>query len=401
MSLYKYRAKDGPENIIAGKIEAKSKEEAIAKVNQMGYVPVQVEEEDLKATLSFVFPNKVKSRDITNFSRQLASFVKSGMPIVRAFTIISEQTESPYLKDVLENIRSELRDGRTLSSALANYPRLFSSFYIAMVRGGENSGALQEVLLTLADYGQKQQEIISRVRMALVYPAVMACVATGTIIFMFVFVMPRMTRIFSSIGEDLPAITKFLITISNGLRSSWTWILLAIAIMFFIVKRKSKTGAIGTAISRLRISLPIFGKLALRAELARFSRTLELLMKNGILILKAIELAIPTVNNGLIREELRRSQKDLAQGDSFGKSLKKSMVFPSFMTNLLIMGEESGNLEEALSEIANSYERETAETVKTMTTLLEPVIILVMGVIVGLIVIAMLLPVFQLNLMVR
>lgn len=403
MPLYKYRAKDGPENIIEGQIEAETEKEAIEKVHQLGYLPVRITKEitESKSGLASAsaFLGKIKLRDITIFSRQLASFMKSGMPILRALAIISQQSQNLHLRNMLDSIRVKVRDGEKFSSALSNYPRVFPPLYIAMVRAGEDSGALQEVFLRIADHRQKQEEIISRVRMALVYPAVMATVAAGTILFMFTFVMPRLMKIFSNIGEDLPAVTKILISISKWLCLGWPWIISGIAVIFFIIRRGARTKAGETALSRFKLRLPLFGNLIRRTELARFSRTLELLLKNGIPILKAIKITIPVLNNEALRQELMRSCKELEQGASFGKGLKKSKLFPEFMSNLLIMGEESGRLEETLSEIAASYERETEEAVKVMTTLLEPLVILVMGIVIGFIVIAMLLPVFQINLM--
>ncbi len=403
MPLYKYRAKDGPENIIEGQIEAETEKEAIEKVHQLGYLPVRITKEirETKSGLASAsaFLGKIKLRDITIFSRQLASFMKSGMPILRALTIIAQQSQNLHLRNMLDSIRVKVRDGEKFSLALSNYPRVFPPLYIAMVRAGEDSGALQEVFLRIADHRQKQEEIISRVRMALVYPAVMATVAAGTILFMFTFVMPRLMKIFSNIGEDLPVVTKILISISKWLCLGWPWIISGIAVIFLIIRQGARTKAGETALSRFKLRLPFFGNLIRQTELARFSRTLELLLKNGIPILKAIKITIPVLNNEVLRQELMRSCKELEQGASFGKALKKSKLFPAFMSNLLIMGEESGRLEEALSEIAASYERETEEAVKVMTTLLEPLVILVMGIVIGFIVIAMLLPVFQINLM--
>jgi type II secretory pathway component PulF len=404
MPLYKYRAKDGPEHIVEGQIEAKNKEEAIEKINQMGYLPVRLGEEVVGRKQGKVprslFSAGLRTHDITIFSRQLASFLKSGMPILRALSIISAQSENHRLKDMIESIRAEVRDGKVFSAALAKFPRVFSPLYIAMVRTGEDSGTLPEALMRVVAYRQKQEEIFSRIRMALVYPAIMASVAIATIVFMFTFVMPRLMRIFSNIGEDLPLATKVLIAISTGFRQWWPVIILVGTVIFFIVKHQF-TKAHAVRLSRLKLRLPLFGNLISRAELARFSRTLELLIRNGIPILKAIEVAIPTVNNELIRQQLRKSCKDLERGASFGKSLQKSALFPAFMSNLIIIGEESGQLDEALCEIANSYEKETEEAIKMMTTLLEPMIIFVMGAVVGFIVIAMLLPVFQINLMVK
>lgn len=402
MTLYKFRAKHGSEKVINGHIEATTREEAIDKVNQMGYIPVEVKEETVGSKQRrHLFSGKVKSSHVTIFSRQLASFMKSGMPILRALTIISEEAENHSLKAMFDSIRAEMKDGKTLSSALANYPKVFPALYIAMVRTGEDSGTLPEVFVRIADHRQKQEGIISQVRMALVYPILMACVGMATIGFMFAFVMPRLMRIFTTIGGELPLVTKILISISNGLRSYWPWLVLGIALLVFVVRQNLRTKTGRVIFSRLKLSLPVFGDFTRKAELARFARTLELLIRNGIPILKAIKTSIPILDNEVIREELWRSCKELEQGSSFGKSLKRSTLFPAFMTNLLIVGEESGRLDEALSEIADSYERQTNETIKVMTTLLEPVMILIMGTVVGFIVIAMLLPVFQINLMVQ
>ena len=399
MTLYRYFAKDGPENIIEREIEAETEKKAIEKVYQLGYIPVRIIESNPKTVSASL--GKIKLRDIIIFIRQLASFVRSGMPILSALAVISEQSQSLHLRSMLDDIRIRVKNGMTFSSALSNYPQVFPQIYIAMIRAGEDSGTLGEMFLTIANHRQKQEEIISRVRMALIYPAVMATVAVGTIVFMFVFVMPRLMNIFSNIGEDLPVITRILILVSKWLRLGWPWIISGIAVTFFIIKQRVKTKVGEAALSRFKLSLPLFGNLIRRTELARFNRTLELLLKNGIPILKAIKITIPVLGNEAFRQELTHSCKELEQGASFGGSLKKSKLFPAFMTNLLIVGEKSGNLEEVLSEIANSYERESDETMRVMTTLLEPLIILVMGVIIGFIVIAMLLPVFQINLMVQ
>lgn len=403
MPLYKYRAKNGPKDIIEGQIEAETEKEAIEKIHQLGFLPVRIAREITKSKSKrvsvSVFLGKIKSRDITIFSRQLASFIKSGMPILRALTILSQQSENSCLKNMLNGIREKVRDGGAFSSVLSGYPRIFPPLYIAMIRAGEESGTLGEVFLKIANHRQKQEEIVSRVRMALAYPLLMICVAVVTIIFMLTFVMPKLMHVFSNLGGDLPAATKVVIAISNGLRLWWPWIILGAAIIFFIVRQRIRTKAGKAALSRFKLRLPLLGNLIRRAELARFNRTMELLIRSGISILKAIEISIPVLDNEAIKQELLRSCKELEQGASFGKSLKKSTLFPAFMSNLLIMGEESGNLEEVLSEIANTYESETEEAIKVMTTLLEPLAILVMGVVVGFIVIAMLLPVFQINFM--
>jgi type II secretory pathway component PulF len=404
MAKFKYRAKDGLKNV-EGIIEAQNKEEVVEKINLMGYVPVRIEEgaKEVKSqsVTSGVFFAKIKSRDISIFTRQLASLIKSGVPILKALNIISNQSDNPYLKSMLTTIQAEVRDGKAFSATLVNYPKVFSSLYVAMVRSGESSGTLQEVLLKIADYRQKQEQIISHVRAALAYPIFMAIVGAGTIFFMFTFVMPRLMRIFERIGQDLPLPTKVLMAISAGLQKWWPGIIIGLVALVFLVKKGAKTKAQKRFFSQLKLKLPLIGEFVYKSELARFSRTMEVLIKSGIPILDALEIAVPILDNEIIKEEVAKSGKDLREGSSFGRSLESAKSVPEFMASLIIVGEESGKLDEAMAEIATSYERDTDESVRMMTSLLEPLMILVMGLVVGFIVISMLLPIFQMNTMVQ
>jgi general secretion pathway protein F len=405
--LYKYRAKKGPQEVTEGYLEAQTEKEAIEKVSQMGYLPLHLQVQGQEEKGPGSIPGRgehfgrVKSKEITVFSRQLSSLLKSGVPILRAINIISEQSQNPNLRALLENIHRQVKDGGTFSGSLAKFGRAFSPLYIAMIRTGEDSGNLPDVLLRIADYRSKQEEMLSRLRMALAYPALMALVGTGTIIFMFAFVIPRLTGIFTNMGQSLPLPTRMLIAISRVIRESWVWIAVVAVMAVVIVRRQLQTRVGRISFSVFMLRLPIFGKFTLKAELARFARTLEVLIKSGIPILKAIDIAIPVLDNEIIKEQLGQSYKELEQGGSFGRSLKKSKILPVFMSDLIIVGEESGKLDEALHEVANAYERDTDEEVRIMSSLLEPLLILGMGLIVGFIVMAMLLPIFEINLMIK
>ena len=403
MAIYRFKAKKGPDDIVEQNIEAASESEAVEKITQMGYLPMRIEEVSAVSAARNIPESKVKlkirSRDLTIFSRQLASLLKSGVPILSALNIISEQAEDVALKGIIRSIHSSIKEGARFSSVLAEYPSIFSSLYIALIRAGEDSGSLSESLLRIADYRTKQEEMLSRFRMALAYPILMAVVGMGTVIFMLTFVMPRLLKIFLDMGQNLPLPTKILISVSTGLRQWWVWAVLAAAILIIIRQTKTKTAKFSLSVLSLRI--PVFGAFVLKTELARFCRTLELLLKSGIPILKAINIAIPVIDNELIKEQLKISYKELEQGGSFGKSLKNSRLFPLFLTNLIIVGEESGKLNDALSESASSYERDTDESIRVLANLLEPLMILVMGLIVGFIVVAMLLPIFEINVMTR
>ncbi len=403
MPLFKYIAKDGTKNI-EGVVESVSREEAVEEISRMGYLPVRVtaKTEDSKkdkVSPKHIFASKVKSKDVTIFSRQLASFVKSGVPILRGLSIIAQQSDNPAFREVLESIHADIKEGAAFSVALKKYPKIFSPLYVAMIYSGESSGNLHEVLTRIADYRQKQEAIVTRVRSALAYPALMMVVGGGTIFFMLTFVMPRLMRIFSRMEQELPAATQFLLSLSTVLRQGWVFLLIGLIAVVFRFKQGAKTRAQKVIISRIKLRLPILGNFYYKSELGRFCRTLELLIKSSLPILSAIKTAVPILDNTLIQDELMKSYKDLEEGSSFGKSMAYSKMFPTFMTSLIIIGEESGRLDEALGEVASTYERDTDETIKILTSLLEPVLILVMGLIVGFIVVAMLLPIFEINMM--
>ena len=405
MPTFKYHAKNGSKNI-EGLLDARDREDAVEKLHQMNYIPVRIEQTTQDANKNqskarWLFLNRVRSRDITLFSRQLASLTKSGVGILSALTIIARQFSNPLFKNILDDIQNEVKNGNELSSAIARHPKIFSPLYIAMVRSGEASGMLEDILVKLADYRQKQDEIFSRVRSALAYPVLMGFVGTGTIFFMLTFVMPRLRRVFDRAGQELPLPTQILLAISSILQQWWVVILIALGVIILLIKQGAKTDIQKNFISRLQLSLPIVGSFIHKNELARFSRTLELLIKSGIPILKAIGITAPVVNNELIKTELKNTQQELEQGGSLGNSLRGSRLFPEFMTSLIIVGEKSGRMDEALAEVAASYERDTDEAIKVMVSLLEPIMILVMGIIVGFIVIAMLLPIFQMDVMAR
>ncbi len=405
MANYSYRAKKGLQEIVNGTIEAASEKEAIEKISALGYLPVSLtqaqEGQKTPVVLAHKTPGRIKGRQITVFSRQLSSLLRSGVPILTAINIIREQSENVNFKTVLQDIYNVIKNGGTFSSALETYPKYFPVLYIAMVRTGENSGALPASLLRIADYRAKQEELVSRFRMAMAYPILMALVGVGTVIFMLTFVMPRLMGIFSNMGQNLPLPTQILLAISRGLRQYWLWIALGIIAVILLVKQQLKTKIGRLSWSILKLHIPIFGNFALKADLACFSRTLELLIKSGLPILRALQISVQVLNNEVIKEKLIRSHRDLEQGGSFGRSMRDSKLLPLFMVNLISVGEESGNLASALGEVADSYERDTDEMIRIMSSLLEPLMILVMGLIVGFIVVAMLLPVFEINMLAR
>lgn len=408
MPMYRYRVKKDGKEISEDTIEAASEKEAVEKLSRMGLLPLHIEEvtgeaaqKERAVPAAALTRGRVKSRETTVFTRELASLFKSGVPILTALDIIREQSENAYLKQVLMDIHEAVKQGSTFSDALAKYPRIFPPIYIAMVKTGENSGALPEVLFGIADYRAKEEEMVSRFRMAMAYPALMALVGAGTIVFMFTFVIPRLTKIYVNMGEMLPLPTRILLALSGFLRQGWPAIVVVLVVAIFIFRRQFKTATGKKIWSQFTLRLPLFGKFVVKAELARFCRTFGLLIRSGVPILTAINIAVPVLENEVIKGHISHSCKELEQGGTFGRSLKNSKIIPLFMSNLIRVGEESGKLQDALEEVAGSYERDTEETIRIMSSLLEPLMILVMGLVVGFIVVAMLLPIFDMNTMMR
>ena len=419
MATFKYRAKENHGETVEGLIEAETEDEALEKVNRLGYIPIRIEpttaekkkepevkvkevseDRGIQSKARIKLSEKIKGKEITAFGRQLASLIRAGVPILKAIGTISEQSENPVFKKMLEQIYDDVKNGAPFSQSLDKFSDFFPPLYVALVSAGEFSGNLDQSLLRITEYRQKQEEILSRVRSALIYPVLMALTGVGTIIFMLVFVMPRLLGVFSRLGGELPLPTRILIQASQWTRSPWLWGVV-MAVFFFMALRFRKKAKQSAAMSLFMLRLPLLGSFTLKVQIARFARTMELLIKSGISVIEAIQTAAPVINSTILRNDLLMCLQDIKEGGSFGKSLKKSKRFPSFMINLLSVGEESGKLDEALGEIANFYERESDEATRIITSLLEPLMILSMGLVVGFIVIAMLLPMFEINMMVR
>ncbi|HLD69520.1 MAG TPA: type II secretion system F family protein, partial [Candidatus Omnitrophota bacterium] len=327
--------------------------------------------------------------------------LKAGVTILRALEIVGAQTRNPNFKAIIATLGAEIRDGRSFSDALSDYPKIFSPFYINLIRVGEESGKLREVLLDITAYQRSQEEILTKLKSAMVYPLFMGGVGLLTVIFILTFVLPRILGLFSSLQENLPLPTAILLSISQFLKIGWYWVILGVILIWFLSSRFINSPRGKTLISRLRLRLPGLGPFTLKVELGRMARTLEILLKSGIPILRALQIATPVLNNELIKEAFSRSQADLAKGNSLGLSLRQSPLIPVVVSDLVVVAEETGSLTEIFHEIAETYEEETKETIKVMTTLMEPVMILVVGSVVGFIVFAMLLPIFQIDALVR
>ncbi len=411
MAKFNYEAKKGPKEIIKGTIEAENQNAAVDKLSQMGYVPTRLipagkesprEEfsgpDVTKQIRPFGFLKKVRAKDLTIFTEQLASLVKAKVPLLEAMNILYEQTENVDLKRIISRIHSEIKDGTTLSRSLSRYPKVFPKIYINMVESGEIAGVLEETLKRLAEFRNKEEEIKAKVASALAYPIFIVIVGIATVFILLTFIIPRMASLFNEIGQKLPLPTRLLLSLSSQVKNYWYWALLIVILIVVILKRSGAGKKEKIVFDKLKLKLPLVGSFIKKSVMARFSRTLALLLANGIPVFQAIKITIPTLSNEIIKLEIESVHKNIIDGMSLEQSMKKSSSFPRFMINMLVVGERGGNLEEALLEVANFYERELNKTTKIITSLLEPAIILLMGLVVGFIVFAMLLPIFQISL---
>ena len=411
MPIFVYKAKKGPQEIIEGTLEAETREVAIAKIDQMGFVPIRVtvlrnllgketkgaKESEIKPFTHISLFQRVRPRDVTVFTEQLASLVRSKVPLFEAINILSTQTENTILKKIISSISSELREGKTLSKSLSKYPQVFPSLYINMVSSGEAGGILDETLTRIAKFRQEEEELRSKISAALAYPIFIIIVGLITILLLLTFGIPRLVSLFNEVGQSLPLPTQILISLSRGIRSYWYWILLAVVFLIFLLRRRKATNKEKIIFDRFKLRLPVVGNLLKKSLLARFARTFATLLANGIPVFQALEITLPALDNEIFRMELEKVHSDIIAGSSFDQSMKKSLWFPSFMINMIAVGEKGGNLKDALLEISNFYEHEVNTIMKLITSLLEPIIILVMGLLVTFIVLAMLLPIFQIN----
>lgn len=402
MLRYAYTAKINPQKTIRGDIEAESEQEAINKLTKLGYFPISIEVEklslDKKDILHF---RRISSKDIALFTSQLSNLIESGVNIISALRIIANQNTNKYLKIIINDIIGKIEGGRPLSESLGFYPTLFSNLYTAMIHSGEIGGNLEEALKHLAAFLEKEYEFKNSVRAALTYPLFVFVIGALTVIILIAFVIPRLVSMFEGMGQILPLPTRVLISLSAFLQNYW-WLIAALIFISVFLLRRTYLNAQGRLFwDRLKLKPAIGGEITLKTEISRFMRTLSLLLSSGMPIIYSLDISTSVVQNQVLVLTMQKFKDQISKGASFSSCLQDSKLFPSFVTNIVRVGEESGTLEKSLMRIADNYERDVDSALKTLTRLLEPVIILVIGLIVGFIVLAMLLPIFQINIIVR
>lgn len=397
MPLFKYVAKDKDGRSITGTMEAVSNIALVDALRQKEYIIISLEEAKEKAKpISFGGGAGIKMDDLVIFSRQLATMVDAGIPLVGALDALQEQMENKGFKNVVKRVRDDVEGGQSLSEALSKQPNVFSAFFINMVKAGESSGNLDEILDRVAVYMEKTIALLRKVKSSLIYPAVVVTMAILITTFLMVKVVPTFESIFVSIGVTLPVPTQILINISHIIRRYLLPLIITLGLGIFAVSQVIKTDKGRLAFDTFLLKIPVIGKLLRKVAIARFARTLSTLQKSGVSILTALEIVGKTSGNKVIEAAVMKTKMSIKEGESIAQPLTASKVFPPMVTRMISVGEQTGKLEEMLGKVADFYESEVDAAVSGLTSLIEPLIIAFLGIVVGGIVVSMFLPIVKL-----
>ena len=402
MPTFSYKAKQGPGRTVEGEISAENHPSAVAKLERMGLSPVSLEEVTGGKRVARQKRHRVRGREITIFTRQLAGLLRAGVPILRALTTIQQQTENASFQVVIRDIAGGVRDGRTFSESLARFPALFPDLYVNMVRSGESAGLLDEILLRLAEARESDDELKARVVSAIAYPALVLAVGAVSVFVILAFFLPRIVHLFDGMAQALPLPTRMVLGVSSVFSHYWGWLIVVMGLAVLLGRRYLKTEAGRLAVDGYVLRLPVIGNFARDTDVVRFARTLSLLVKAGISVDRALALAGNTLANRRLRDAIvAAAEETVRQGSTIADGFKRRPEIPEFVTNMVAVGEESGRLDEVLVEVAAFYQRELDRDLRHVTTLLEPILILLIGLVVGFIIFAMLLPIFQIGQTIR
>jgi type IV pilus assembly protein PilC len=395
MPLFEYTARNSANGQIQkGQVDVKSREEVSAYLRKNRMILVSVREAPKKITLGGS-KGRVTTRDTVIFTRQFATMINAGLPLVQSLTILAEQTENKALKEVTKAVVHDVESGNTLADAFSKHPKAFTNLYVNMVAAGEAGGILDTILLRLAVFLEKSDALMRKVKGAMIYPAVIFSVAIIAIAVLLIFVIPTFQSMFASVNMELPLPTRVVIWMSEMLIGFWWMILATMGGVAFAVKRYYNTTGGRRQIDRLLLHAPVLGDIIRKSAVSRFTRTLGTLISSGVSILDGLEITAKTAGNMVIHDAVMESRQSIAGGETIAAPLEKSKVFPPMVISMIAVGEQTGGLDEMLTKIADFYDEEVDVAVSSLLSLMEPVMIVVLGVIVGGMVVAMYLPIFD------
>lgn len=400
MNEFTYSAKDDQGKTQSGKIQAEDKEKAAENLKARGYHVVTikpVKPTGMSMNVKLPGSGKVKTKAIVVFTRQFATMVSAGVPMLRSLTTLKEQTSSANLKEMLGQVVTDVQGGAQLSDAMAKHPKAFSDVYINMVRAGETGGILDQILNRLANQVEKDAQIKSKFKSAMVYPVVVTLVAVGAVGFLMVGVVPKLASILEGAGGELPPQTKIILGISDFLTTKWYIIIAAVAIGIFLFKRFTATESGKYKYHKLLLRVPVFGNIILKVNVARFARTFSSLMSAGVTVIDSLEVTKGALTNEVVKKAIGDSVQNIKNGGNIADSLGQSKVLPAIIIQMTAVGEETGKIGEVLDKVAEFYEEEVDQITSSLSSIIEPILIVGLGGIVGFIVMSVLGPILSIQ----
>jgi type IV pilus assembly protein PilC len=404
MASYQYTARDKTGNSTTGVIEAESRQDLMRKLRDKGLVPTSISDSrssqargGRKLVRGTTKGRKVKSEEMILFTRSLATMVNAGLPLMQGIDVMIEQTERQNFKQVLTQIGHDIEAGLTFSDALKKHPRVFSELYASMVRAGEASGNLDGILVQLAEYLEATEKLKRDIRSAMTYPVIALAIVVTIAGGLLVFIVPRFQEIFDSLGGTLPAPTLLLITVSNALRKYLLIIVGVVVLLILGIRYYYSTPPGRLQIDALLLRMPVFGPLFRKVAISRFARTMSTLTRSGVPVLAALEIVERTIGNEVIARAVKGSQASIKAGATIADPLARSGVFPVMVTRMIDVGEKTGSLDELLTKLSEFYDQQVEATIAGLTAMIEPILILFLGIVVGGMVLALFMPIFMLS----
>jgi type IV pilus assembly protein PilC len=395
-TTYDYKVRDPGGKLITGQLVGDNESLVVRKLREMGMTPVEVKKHKDGIQMEInLRPGRVKLKELSVFCRQFATMVNSGLPILRALAILAEQTDSKELEKVLTSVRLEVEHGASLSGGMSKHPKAFNDLFISMIKAGETGGVLDTVLLQLADMIEDEVELRRKIKSAMTYPIAVVCLVVLIMGAMLLFVVPQFQSIYTSLGSQLPLPTRILLGMSNTVRADW-WLVIAVAVgASFGFRRFKKTPQGRLQIDRIKLKAPVFGALFHKVALARMAGTFGMLLQAGVPILQALEIVKDTVNNKVMAAALEDVKASVREGESISGPLAKHGIFPPMVVQMIAVGEETGAVDTMLEKVSTFYTSEVEAAVDALTSLIEPLLIAVIGGAVGAAVIALYMPMFN------
>ncbi|MCP4634177.1 MAG: type II secretion system F family protein [candidate division Zixibacteria bacterium] len=394
MPLFEYKGKTMAGSPIQGTLNAKNRQELERILRKRRILATDVSKKPSQINISFG-QKKVKKIDVSRFTRQFSTMISAGLPMVQCLEILAQQSENPAMRKVINEIKEGVQGGATLSEAMSKHKKVFDELYVNMVEAGEIGGALDVILIRLAGFREKADALTRKVKGAMVYPIVVLIVATGVTFAMLTFIVPVFAKMFAGLGTELPTPTLVILAISNWLKANVINMAIGAIAAVFLYKWYTKKPSGRLNIDKFKLRMPLLGDLIRKSSVSRFTRTLSTLLSSGVAILDALEITAKTAGNLVLQNAIRKSVLSIAEGETITAPLKESGVFPPMVTQMISVGEKTGGLDDMLSKIADFYDEEVDAAVAALTSIIEPVIIVFLGVVMGGILIAMYLPMFD------